>query len=150
MSPRAESFPITVRVGSSAVKVYRDKKYFRVVYHLGGRRQRLHFASLNEAKTEAHAKAAQLARGDVDAAQLTGKDRPQCTGRALEAVRELGVSLDTAAIDYAQARRILEGHSLADAARLYMRHHGRGVAAKPVADAVAAFIEAKRAEGRSG
>jgi integrase len=130
------------------VKIYRDKKYFRVVYHLGGRRQRLHFASLNEAKTEAHAKAAQLARGDVDAAQLTGKDR-LVYGRALEEVRELGVSLDAAAIDYAQARRILVGHSLADAAWFYMRHHGRGVAAKPVADAVAAFIEAKRAEGRS-
>src|SRR6476620_9612598 len=79
MSPKARTFPIIIRAGSSAVKVYRDRKpagdYFRVVYHLGGKRYRLHFNDLERARVEAQAKAAQLARGDVDAAQLTGKDR---------------------------------------------------------------------------
>ena len=79
MSPRTESFPLAIRAGSSVVKIYRDRKpsrdYFRVVYHLGGRRHRLNFRDLEHAKTEAQAKAAHLARGDVDAAQLSGRDR---------------------------------------------------------------------------
>jgi integrase len=89
-----------------------------------------------------------LARGDVDAAQLSGRDR-LVYGRALEAVREHGISLDAAALEYAQARQILDGHSLVDAARFYMRHQGRGVIGKPVAEAVASFIESKCNEGRS-
>jgi hypothetical protein len=134
------------------VKVYRDRKpagdYFRVVYHLGGKRHRLHFNDLERARVEAQAKAAQLARGDVDAAQLTGKDR-LAYGRALDAVKEFGIPLDAVAIEYAQARKALDGHSLLDAAKFYMRHHGRGVTAKPLAEAVATFINAKHAEGRS-
>jgi integrase len=153
MSPRTESFPLVIRAGSSVVKIYRDRKpsrdYFRVVYHLGGRRHRLNFRDLEHAKTEAQAKAAQLARGDVDAAQLSGRDR-LVYGRALEAIREHGIPLDAVAHEYSEARKILDGHSsVVDAARFYMRHNGRGGTDKPVADAVASFIEAKRNEGRS-
>jgi hypothetical protein len=79
MKPKAEKFPIAAKAGSSIVKIYRDRKpsgdYFGVVYHLGGKRQRLNFPGLEAAKTEAAAKVAQLARGDVDAVQLTGKDQ---------------------------------------------------------------------------
>ena len=145
-------FPIAVKAGSSVVRIYRDRKpsgdYFRVVYHLGGKRHRLNFRNLEAAKTEAQAKAAQLARGDVDAAQITGKDR-LIYGRALDAVKEFELPLDAAALEYAQAKRILDGHNLADAARFFMRHHGRGLTGKPVADAVAGFLDARRAEGRS-
>ena len=153
MSPRIESFPLVIRAGSSVVKIYRDRKragdYYRVVFHLGGKRHRLNFRDLEHAKTEAQAKASQLARGDVDAAQLSGRDR-LVYGRALEAIREHGVSLDAVALEYTQARQILDGRSsVVDAARFYMRHHGRDVIGKPVADAVASFIEAKRNEGRS-
>ena len=152
MSPRTESFPLVIRAGSSVVKIYRDRKpsrdYYRVVFHLGGKRQRLNFRDLDSAKTEAHAKASQLARGDVDAAQLSGRDR-LVYGRALEAIRGHGISLDAAALEYTQARQILDGHSLVDAARFYMRHHGRDVIGKPVAEAVASFVESKRNEGRS-
>jgi hypothetical protein len=38
MKTKADSLPLTVKAGSSAVKIYRDSKpsgdYFRVVYHL--------------------------------------------------------------------------------------------------------------------
>jgi integrase len=152
MSPKATRFPIIIRAGSSAVRIYRDRKaagdYYRVVYHLGGKRHRLHFNDLERARAEAAAKAAQLARGDVDAAQLSGKDR-LAYGRALDAVKEFEIPLDAAAIEYAQARKILDGHSLTEAAKFYMKHHGRGVTAKSVADAVSEFLNAKRAEGRS-
>ena len=67
---------MAVRRGSCVVKIYRDRRasgdYFRVVYYLGGKRVRGVFSSLAEAKAEAEAKASQLARGDVDTAQLIG------------------------------------------------------------------------------
>ena len=152
MKAKSDSFPLTVKAGSTAVKIYRDSKpsgdYFRVVYHLGGKRHRLNFRDLDRARAEARAKAAQLARGDVDAVQLTGKDR-LAYGRALDAVKDFGIPLDAAAIDYAEARRILGGHPLTEAARFFMRHHGRGLEGKPVAEAVEAFKAEKRVEGRS-
>lgn len=152
MKAKTDSFPLTVRAGSAAVKIYRDSKpsgdYFRVVYHLGGKRHRLNFRDLDEAKAEARAKAAQFARGDVDAVELTGKDR-LAYGRALDAVKEFGIALDTAAIEYAEARKILGGHPLAEAARFFVRHHARGIEGKLVADAVEAFKAEKRSEGRS-
>lgn len=105
-------FPLTIKSGSTALRIYRDRKrsgdYFRLVYYLGGKRHRLNFSSLEAARTEAAAKAAQLARGDVDAVQLNGKDR-LTYGRALDAIRSTGAALDMAATEYAQAAKILGG-----------------------------------------
>jgi integrase len=152
MRAKAEAFPLTVKAGSTAVKIYRDRKpsgdYYRVVYYLGGKRYRLSFTALEEARTEAQAKAAQLARGDLDAVQLNGRDR-LTYGRALDAIRPAGIALDTAATEYAQAAKILAGHSLIEAASFYMRHHANQVAARMVADAVEDFWQAKGGAGRS-
>ena len=152
-SKTKSEFPLTVRAGSTALKIYRDRKpsgdYFRLVYYLGGKRHRLNFKSLDAAKTEAAAKAAQLSRGDVDAAQLNGRDR-LTYGRALDAILPTGVALDTAATEYAQAARILAGHSLIEAANFYIRHHVGGVTGRLVAEAAQDFWHAKKAGGRSG
>jgi integrase len=145
-------FPITIKRGSASVKIYRDRKptgtYYRVAYHIGGKRHRLHFNDLGQATSEAEAKASQLSRGDVDAMQLSGKDR-LVYGRALEAIRGYDVPLDAAALEYSEARKILDGVGLVDAVRFYARHHGRGIKRKPVADAVTAMIAAKTAKGVS-
>ena len=145
-------FPLTVRAGSTALKIYRDRKrsgdYFRLVYYLGGKRHRLNFKSLDAARREAFAKAAQLSRGDVDALQLNGKDR-QIYGRALHALMPTGVALDAAATEYAQAARTLAGHSLLEAVNFYMRHGVNGVSGRMVSDAVTDFWQAKKASGRS-
>jgi integrase len=152
MKAKRIRFPIIVKRGSSVVKIYRDRKptgtYYRVAYHLGGKRHRLHFNDLERATREGEAKAAQLSRGDVDAMQLSGKDR-LVYGRALEAVREHGVPLDAAALEYSEARKILDGVGLVDAARFYARHHGRDVKRKPVADAVGEMIATKKVDGVS-
>ena len=54
MKAKADTFPLTVKAGSTVVKIYRDSKssgdYFRVVYHLGGRRHRLNFRDLDSAR----------------------------------------------------------------------------------------------------
>jgi integrase len=152
MKAKHHRFPIIVKRGSSVVKVYRDLKptgtYYRVAYHIGGRRHRLHFNNLEKATSEAEAKASQLSRGDVDAMQLSGKDR-LVYGRAVEAIREYGVPLDAAALEYNEARKILDGVALVDAARFYARHHGRDVKRKTVSDAIREMIEAKKVGGVS-
>lgn len=153
MKTKSEKFPLTVQRGSSTVKIYRDMTktsgtYYRLTYYMGGRRCRANFHDIEEAKKEAEAKAAQLSRGDMDALQITGKDR-LIYGRALEAIRPFGVTLDAAALEYADARKTLDGVPLGEAARFYMRHHGRGITRKPVAAAVDEIIEAKKAGGVS-
>src|SRR6266496_436125 len=152
MKAKRRRFPIVVKRGSCAVKIYRDRKptgtYYRVAYHIGGKRHRLHHSNLEKAIAEAEAKAAQLSRGDVDAAQLNGRDR-LVYGRALDAVKQFDVPLDAVAIEYSQARKLLDGASLLDAARFYSRHHGSGIKRKTVAAAVDEMIEAKKAKGVS-
>src|SRR5215469_12246857 len=145
-------FPIVVKRGSCTVKIYRDRKsegtYYRVTYHLGGKRHRLNFSNLKEATDEAEAKASQLSRGDVDAAQLSGKDRLEY-GRAKDAVKEFDLALDAVAIEYKEARKLLDGVPLIDAARFYARHHGNGIKHKSVALAVDEMIDAKAKKGVS-
>jgi integrase len=152
VNAKRDRFPITVKRGSCTVKIYRDRKptgtYYRVAYHIGGKRYRLNFTDLEEAKSEAEAQASKLSRGDVDAALLNGKDR-LIYGRALEALRETGTALDAAALEYSQARKHLDGISLVDAAKFYARHHGRNIARKPVADAIEEMIAAKKGAGLS-
>jgi integrase len=145
-------FPIVIKRGSSVVKIYRDRKptgtYYRVCYHLGGKRLRLNFADLDNAKEEAEARAAQLSRGDMDALQISGKDR-LIYGRALEAVKDHGLPLDAVALEYSEARKHLDGVSVVDAAKFYARHHGKGVKRKPVSEVVEEMIAAKRLGGVS-
>ena len=61
------------------------------------------FNDLEKATSEAEAKAAQLSRGDVDAMQLSGRDRLEY-GRAKDAVKQFGVPLDAVAIEYSEAQ----------------------------------------------
>jgi integrase len=152
MKAKRIRFPIIVKRGSSVVKIYRDRKpegtYYRVAYHLGGKRHRLNFHDLQAAKGEAEAKASHLSRGDVDAVQLSGRDR-LVYGRALEEVREFDLPLDAVAIQYKEARKLLDGVPLVDAARFYARHHGNGIQRKSVSKAVEEMIDAKQRKGVS-
>src|SRR4029450_8164044 len=152
MNKKRVRFPIIVKRGSSVVKIYRDRKptgtYYRVAYHIGGKRHRLHFNDREKATCEAEAKASQLSRGDVDAMQLSGKDR-LIYGRAVEALREHGVPLDAAALEYNEARKILGGVALVEAGRCDARHHGRDVKRKAVSDAIREMIETKKVGGVS-
>jgi len=152
MKAKRFRFPITIKRGSSSVKIYRDRKpegtYYRVAYHLGGKRHRLNFRDLGAARNEAEAKASQLSRGDIDAVQLSGRDR-LVYGRALDAVKEFDVPLDGVAFEYKEARKLLGGAALLDAARFYARHHHRGFKRKAVAAAVQEFIASKAQKGVS-
>ncbi|PYJ40875.1 MAG: hypothetical protein DME86_10720 [Verrucomicrobia bacterium] len=152
VSAKRHRFPLVVKRGLSTVKIYRDRKpggtYYRVTYHIGGKRHRLNFNDLQQAVNEAEAKASQLSRGDIDAMQLSGRDR-LVYGRAVDAIRELSVPLDAAALEYTEARKLLNGTPLIEAARFYKRHHGEGITRKSIADAVDEMIATKKASGVS-
>ena len=108
-------FPIVVKRGSSEVKIYRDRKsegmYYRVVYYIKttvdgkevSKRHRLNFSDLQEATNEAEAKASWLSRLDGDALQFSGRDR-HIYARALDAVKEFDVPLDTVASEYSETQ----------------------------------------------
>jgi integrase len=153
-------FPIVVKRGSSEVKIYRDRKsegmYYRVVYYTKttvdrkevSKRHRLNFSDLQEATNEAEAKASWLSRLDGDALRFSGRDR-HIYARALDAVKEFNVPLDTVASEYADASKVLDGIALIDAVRFYARHHGKGIKHKSVALAVDEMIERKTTKGVS-
>ena len=84
----------------------------------------------------------------MDAVQITGRDR-LVYGRALEAIRDHGSPLDAVAIEYSEAKKLLDGVPLLDAARFYARHHQRGIKHKAVPDAVYEMIAAKKTKGVS-
>lgn len=152
MNTKRVRFPIHVKRGSSTIKIYRDRKpnatYYRVVYHLGGKRHRLNFNDLGKAQSEAEAKASQLSRGDIDAMQLSGRDRLEF-GRAKDAVKFLELPLDAVALQFAEACKLLCGVPLVDAARFYVRHHGANLKRVPVAEAAREMIQEKQRKGVS-
>jgi hypothetical protein len=63
---------------------------------------------------EAQMKVIQLARGDVDTAQLRGTDR-LLYGRAVELLSGLGINLDLAVAGYVEARKDLKSVPLKSA-----------------------------------
>ncbi|CAN5237555.1 hypothetical protein BH20VER2_BH20VER2_12450 [soil metagenome] len=144
------TFPVEVKRGSCTVKIYEEPKagavYFRVIFHVGGKRHRVSFKTLEKALTHAELKAAEMSRGDADALQLTGHDRPIYV-RATNALAGFNIAVDTAAEEYRTAREMMQGVSLIDAATFYQLHHGEHLTRKSVADAVDEMIANKRSNG---
>ncbi len=67
----------------------------------------------------------------------------------MDAVKEFDLPLDTVAREYSEARKLLDGVPLVDAARFYARHHGKGIRRKSVASAVEEMIARKTDKGVS-
>jgi integrase len=150
-------FPIEVKRGSSVVKIYRDRKgegtYYRVVFYLPdqdgkNRRHRLNFHDLEAATNEAELKASHLSRMDRYASEFDGKDRLEYA-RAKDELKEFDLPLDKVAIEYKDARKLLNGVPLIEAARFYEKHNLREIKRKNVAVAVGEMIAAKTRKGVS-
>jgi hypothetical protein len=148
-SYKVRKFPRIVS-GCSIMKICGDRKPSgtdcRLVYYLDGKRHRLSVGNLDAAKTEAAAKAAEvsLGRGSIN------REKSMILGRARDSVRPFGALLNAATIEYADAKIVLGAHSVIEVARFSMRHHGTGVAAKPVAKAEIESPRLKAADaGRS-
>src|SRR5262249_34498631 len=110
-------FPYPVKRGSITVMIYRDRKpegtYYRVVYYLPDQdgkncRHRLNFHDLEAAIHEAELKASHLSRMDRYASEFDGKDRLEYA-RAKDELKEFNLPLDKVAIEYKEARKLLNG-----------------------------------------
>lgn len=105
-------FPMTIKRGSTAVKIYRSEagayETFTLAYYDGSKRKRQNFSDFAEAKREAESIATKLCRGELDVLTLSSEDRALYV-RACEALRPTGVSLDVAAKEYAEAFKQLVG-----------------------------------------
>lgn len=150
-------FPIEIKRGSAVVKIYRDRKgegtYYRVVYYLPdqdgkSRRHRLNFHDLEAATNEAELKASHLSRMDRYASEFDGKDRLEYA-RAKDELKGFNLPLDNVAIEYKDARRLLNGVPLIEAARFYEKHNLRGIKRQNLASAVDEMIAAKTRKGVS-
>jgi integrase len=152
-SPLPLQFPISIRKGHAVVKIYavknRDTVNYTVAYMTAANgRKRKTFADLELAKREAHNIAAKLATDDLDALKLTGADR-QMYVAAKQAIERTGLSLDSAAREFASAFDILGHDGIMEACRYYKKHVETGLPDVPVAVAVEKFADAKRKEGMS-
>ena len=145
-------FPVTVKRGHTIVKIYRTPSRgcdaYTVSYYLGDQRVRKTFADYGLASTEAETVANKLSTGEINVLTLTSGDRLAYI-RAMEALKPTGVPLEMAAIHFAQAHALLEGGSLVEAARFYVKRNPHRLPKKLVPEVVAEMIAAKATDGVS-
>lgn len=145
-------FPITVKRGNVRVKIYATPTNgcdsFTVAYYFAGKRQRRTFADLELAKQEAEIAATKICAGELDVLSLTSADRTAYV-RSIEMLRETGTPLEMVVMQFVEAEKLLQGRSLLEAAKFYVRHHPGKVATKKVSEAVDEMVEAKKADGLS-
>lgn len=148
---RANSREI-VRVGQTKATIYQTPSRgclaYTVCWYEGANRRRKAFHDYAAARLHAASVVAALSRGETEVIRLSGEQRLEYT-RAREAIAEFGVSLDTAAHEYRDAKRLLNGASLLDAARQFASSRGINLPEKSVADVFGEMLQAKRDAGLS-
>ena len=146
------TFPIRIKSGSASVSIY-DRSdaypYYRVSHYVGSQRHMKPFTRLADARRQARQIAEQISAGEVSAIRMSRSDE-LIYQRAREAIAPLGLALDTAAIELAQARRLLGDTSVAEAARFYLSHGAHHITPRTPAEIVEELIAQKRADGMSG
>ena len=132
---RPSQFPITVKAGATAIKIYRSPQLVKVaaepnarpapgkktkvvtydsyvvVHYRGGQRHRQRCKSLELAQTEAARVRASLLNEDTAGLQITGTDLV-AYNQACHIAKGFGISTDQLAKEYATARKLLGDVSL--------------------------------------
>ena len=143
---REKTVPLVVRRGSTEVNIYRGTDsfpYHRVCYYTGGKRQVQTFTNLNEAKEEAEIQAAKLSRGDGLAAMMTSRDRVIYID-AKAHVEPLGVRIDAAAKEYAEAKREFPEMQLREAVEFYRKFYPKNVEPRMVSTVIEELIAQRK------
>ena len=142
---------MVVKRGHTTVKIYltptKGCESFTVVHYLGEKRQRKTFADLEAAVTEAEVIATKLSAGELDVLTLTSADRSAYV-RALEILKPTGAALESAAMQFAEASKLLGKASLLEAARYFASHHSN-LTQKTVGEVVKELLTAKQADEAS-
>ena len=151
--PKTPEYPKTIKHGSVAVKVYRAKHKtttsgwtYVLAWATGGRRHLQQFAAEADAVEEGRIKAAQLADGRIESAEMTRSDRD-----ALVAARELcgEVPLLSALQEWRKARDLTQGAIIA-AAEAWAARNTTKFSRIKIEAAIDDFIAAKEKAGKQG
>lgn len=144
--------PIEVRSGSVVVKIYTTKNrngsrlYTVSHYHLG-KRVRKNFADLDKAKAHAQSVAICIANGELHVLTLKDEDKIRYVA-AQRALAPTGVSLETAAAEYADAYRQLEGRgTIGEAVKFFVAHRPKETVHKVILEIVDELLVAKEQDG---
>lgn len=133
--------------GSVIVRIYLtphgENRYYTISYWLDGKRKRQVFPTLTEARKEANRIAGKLSNGEVAIAELTRADAAAYQ-RAIALLEPVGVPLEFAASEYANAVKRLGAVSLSQAVDFYLQRHPVHVVPKMVPQIVDELIETKR------
>jgi integrase len=145
-------FPLEVRKKNSVVKIYRHQNAgydeFKVGYYVNGGRKFETFADFDRAKKRADDINDSVIDGNLEGLALS-KEECILYRRASDALQGLGIELDVAAREYAEAKEILGKLSLVDASREYMKRHPTALKQMTVPDLLAELLKDKRADGAS-
>lgn len=146
------TWPRSVKVGSVTVKVYRmahrsnRSGWAYVVAWTGTQgRQRQKFADQGDALEEARTKAAQLAAGRVEGAEMSRGDRGE-----LQAARKLSgaVPVLAALAEWVKARELTAGNVIT-AAEAWAARNGQSFQRVKVLDAAKEYLKAKTKAGKN-
>jgi integrase len=151
--PAKDEFPITIESKNSRVKIYRHEngeyEEFKVAFYLGGKRKMETFSDYPRAKARADEINDSVTDGNLEGIALS---REECVlfQRAKEALVGVPTPLDIVAREYADAVKLLRGHSLLDAVKDFSKRHPADLQQKTVQEVLKELIEAKTADGASG
>lgn len=146
------AFPQKVKRGSVTVKIYRTPSHgcdsFTLSYYQDGVRKRPTFPDFENAKAEAELIATRLASKDSYALALSSAD---CSAysRARQVLDPLGVAIETAAVQFADARQRLGDVPLSYVVDFFLKRHPAKIVPKPVSVLVAEMMAAKQADSLS-
>jgi integrase len=145
-------FPIVVKQGSVAVKIYRTPsrgcEAFTLSYYQDGVRKRPTFTQLQAAKDEARIIVNRLGNADADVLTLTSADRSAYL-RARQLLDPLGVHVENAAAEFVQAKQVLGDVPLLQAAEYYVRRHPTKIPPRSVLRVAAEMLKFKKSDGLS-
>lgn len=147
------AFPIVVRKGSVEVKIYRCKSKmgyvsYTVCYYQDGVRKRPTFADLKKAQEEADFVVERLGSTNADVLTLTSADRAAYL-RARQLLDPIGVGIEMAAAQFADAKARLGNAPLSAVVDYYLRQRPPDPKVRKVADVIEDLVEAKEKDGRS-
>jgi integrase len=142
-----------VRAGSVTLKIYQCHKkgrdYFTVSWHIGPRRHRQNFKTLDEARRFAKVEAEKLAAGQVNVPGLSVADAQTYQ----EAVRRLGphrIPVHVVADEYARAlEKLNNAGTLHQAVEYFVRNTARPELERTVLEVVEEMVRVKERNGLS-
>jgi integrase len=141
-----------IKDGFAIVKIYRTPTRgcdsYTLSYYVGHERKRETQPTLELATARAKSVAQNLVSGEAEVLELRNHDRTAYV-HAKELVAPFGLALDLAVMEYAEAKKIIGGGSLIDAAKLYAKRNLQKLPSKTVTEVVDELIRGKEAEGMS-